>query len=70
MFDCISLSSGKAEVSAPSMTTAAPVATRQDVYVGECSILAFSIVVMKCVWTRTTGCHPRVCPARELIQVK
>jgi len=40
MFDCISLSSGKAEVSAPSMTTAAPVATRQDVYVGKCSILA------------------------------
>jgi len=29
---------GKADVSAPSVTAVAPMATRQDVYVGECRV--------------------------------
>jgi len=36
------LSSGKADVSAPSVTTAVPMATRQDVYVGECIVYEWS----------------------------
>jgi len=42
----IVLSSGKAEVSAPSVTTAAPRATRQDVYVGEFVTSVSGLVVM------------------------